>query len=35
VRDNSTPIWTLLMFESFLRKMLAGDSDAPRMHKAA
>jgi hypothetical protein len=25
----------LLMFESFLRKMLAGDSDAPRMHKAA
>jgi asparagine synthase (glutamine-hydrolysing) len=35
VRDNSTPIWTLLMFESFLRKMLAGDIDAPRMHKAA
>jgi asparagine synthase (glutamine-hydrolysing) len=36
VHDHSTPIWTLLMFESFLRTVMAGETDArPLQHKAA
>jgi asparagine synthase (glutamine-hydrolysing) len=35
VRDHSTPIWTLLMFDAFLRRMAAGDAVAPRLHEAA
>jgi asparagine synthase (glutamine-hydrolysing) len=34
-RDHSTPIWTLLMFESFLRNVIAGDSRAASLGKAA
>jgi len=33
-RDHSTPIWTLLMFESFLRSVL-GNAEAAPLHKAA
>ena len=35
VRDHGTPIWTLLMFEAFLRNVLAGASEAAPLEKAA
>jgi asparagine synthase (glutamine-hydrolysing) len=35
VHDHSTPIWTLLMFESFLRTVLVGDTRGMPLHKAA
>jgi asparagine synthase (glutamine-hydrolysing) len=35
MRDYSTPIWTLLMFESFLRNTLGAESSAPLLHEAA
>jgi asparagine synthase (glutamine-hydrolysing) len=34
-RDHSTPIWTLLMFEAFLRGVAAGAGEAPPLTKAA
>jgi asparagine synthase (glutamine-hydrolysing) len=34
-RDHSTPIWTLLMFESFLRNVVAGETQARPLHLAA
>ena len=34
-RDHSTPIWTLLMFEAFLRNVMSGESTAQPLHKAA
>jgi asparagine synthase (glutamine-hydrolysing) len=34
VRDYSTPIWTLLMFESFLRN-LQSSAETPPLVKAA
>jgi asparagine synthase (glutamine-hydrolysing) len=33
--DHSTPIWALLMFESFLRVVLVGEAAAQPLHKAA
>ena len=35
VRDHGTPIWTLLMFEAFLRNVLAGASETAPLEKAA
>jgi asparagine synthase (glutamine-hydrolysing) len=35
VRDHSTPIWSLLMFESFLRNVAGGQTQARPLHKAA
>jgi asparagine synthase (glutamine-hydrolysing) len=34
-RDHSTPIWTLLMFDAFLRNVLAGQSGDSALDKAA
>jgi asparagine synthase (glutamine-hydrolysing) len=34
-RDHSTPIWTLLMFESFLRNIVAEEVPARRLPQAA
>ena len=34
-RDHSTPIWTLLMFDAFLRNVLAGDTRDGLLDKAA
>jgi asparagine synthase (glutamine-hydrolysing) len=34
-RDHSTPIWTLLMFDAFLRNVLAGDTRDALLDKAA
>ena len=34
-RDHSTPIWTLLMFDAFLRNVLAGDTRDHLLDKAA
>ena len=34
-RDHSTPIWTLLMFEAFLRNVLAGETQDRLLDKAA
>ena len=34
-RDYSAPLWTLLMFEAFLRNVLAGETPVRRIGKAA
>ncbi len=34
-RDHATPIWTLLMFDAFLRNVLTGSSRALPLDKAA
>ena len=34
-RDHSTPIWTLLMFEAFLRNVMSGEVAAQPLHQAA
>ena len=34
-RDHSTPIWTLLMFEAFLRNVMSGEAAPHSLHEAA
>jgi asparagine synthase (glutamine-hydrolysing) len=35
IRDHSTPIWTLLMFDAFLRNVVAGSSRPTTLERAA
>ncbi len=35
IRDHSTPIWTLLMFEAFLRNVMSGEAAPQPLHEAA
>jgi asparagine synthase (glutamine-hydrolysing) len=35
VRDHGTPIWTLLMFEAFLRNVMTGTAQSAPLTKAA
>jgi asparagine synthase (glutamine-hydrolysing) len=35
LRDHSTPIWTLLMFEAFMRNVLTEESAARPLSQAA
>jgi asparagine synthase (glutamine-hydrolysing) len=35
VRDHATPIWTLLMFDAFLRNVMAGTAKSVPLTKAA
>jgi asparagine synthase (glutamine-hydrolysing) len=35
VRDYSSPLWTLLMFDAFLRNVVDGASSRPALGRAA